>query len=302
MSAIGCASCGETSLLRVCPACGEELLPDDPQEHRADLHEQAPAHRVSKVSARPRKEADATTLRGGGARDVAAALRDRGAEARDAIARRQDRDADAGSTPEQVLARAARDRERAARDRARAADDRARAAADRELAAAERAEALLIRAESASLLERAATDELTGARTRLSGLEEAAREIERARRSGGALVLAFVDVDGLKRLNDTRGHQAGDSLLRSVGAALRTNLRPYDVIVRYGGDEFICVMPDLSASEARARFARIAHQLAAVDSEHSISIGLAQAWPGEDLRALIARADADLLRLRARTG
>jgi diguanylate cyclase (GGDEF)-like protein len=302
LSAVGCVCCGETSLVQVCHTCGEEFAPDGARAHRADPQAKAPAHRVGKASARLRKEADATTLRSGGARDLAADLRDRGAEARDSIARRQDSDGDAGSTPEDVLARAARDRERAAQDRARAADDRARAAADRELAAAERAEALIIRAESAGLLERAATDELTGARTRLSGLEEAAREIERARRGGGALVLAFVDVDGLKRLNDSRGHQAGDSLLRGVGEALRTNLRPYDVIVRYGGDEFICVMPDLSANEARARFARIAHQLAAVDSEHSISIGLAQAWPGEDLKALIARADADLLRLRARTG
>ena len=302
MSAVACVSCGETSLLQVCPACGEEFALEDAHAVAADVEDPAPTHRVGKVSSRSRKEADATTLRGGGARDVAAALRDRGAEVRDTVARRQDNDGDAGATPEEVLARAARDRERAARDRARAADDRAKAAADRELAAAERAEALLIRAESAGLLERAATDELTGTRTRINGLDEAAREIERARRKGGALILAFVDVDGLKRLNDTRGHQAGDSLLRGVGAALRSNLRPYDVIVRYGGDEFICVMPDLSPNEARARFARIAHELAAVDAEHSISIGLAQAWPGEDLKALIARADADLLRLRARAG
>ena len=200
------------------------------------------------------------------------------------------------------MARAARDRERASMDREQAANDRAQAAADRELAAAERAEALRIRAESALLLERAATDELTGVRTRILGLDEASREIERARRKGGQLILAFVDVDGLKRLNDTRGHQAGDSLLRAVGEALRANLRSYDVIVRYGGDEFVCAMPDLSPQEARARFARIAHALAAVDSDHSISIGLAQAWPGETLNALIARADADLLRSRARTG
>jgi diguanylate cyclase (GGDEF)-like protein len=272
---VPCVSCGETSLVQVCPTCGEE-------------------HAL--------EEAGALRLRSGGARDAAAALRDLGAEERDSLARRRDRERHPVETPEEVLIRAASDRERAAADRERAADDRAKAAAERELAAAERAEALLIRAESARLLERAATDELAGVRTRILGLDEASREIERARRKGGRLTLAFVDVDGLKRLNDTRGHQAGDALLRGVGTALGASLRPYDVIVRYGGDEFVCVMPDLSAQEARARFARIAHTLAAIDSGHPISIGLAQAWPGETLDTLIARADADLLRLRAHTG
>ncbi len=72
------------------------------------------------------------------------------------------------------------------------------------------------------------------------------------------------------------------------------------MIVRFGGDEFLCAMPDVTPPEARARFGRIALTLAAIDREHSISFGLAQAWPGENLDALIARADADLLRLRAR--
>jgi diguanylate cyclase (GGDEF)-like protein len=293
---LSCIACGEAVHVQSCPACGLELavehLHDDSPEVR-------PRVRGRRASGRT-PATDATLLRAGGERDVAAALRDRGAEARDSLARRHDRERATGSTAEEMLESAARDRERAALDRARAADDRAKAAADRELAAAERAEALLIRAESAGLLERAATDELTGARTRLFGLDEAAREIERARRKGGQLLLAFVDVDGLKHLNDTRGHQAGDALLRSVGGALRANLRPYDVIVRYGGDEFLCVMPDVEPLEARGRFARIALTLTATNVAHSISFGLAQAWPGESLDALIARADADLLRLRAR--
>ena len=86
-------------------------------------------------------------------------------------------------------------------------------------------------------LRRATTDELTGARTRTFGLEEIARELERAHRTGGTLVLAFVDVDGLKAGQRHEGHLAGDALLRLVGETIRANVRPYDLIVRYGGDE-----------------------------------------------------------------
>ena len=171
------------------------------------------------------------------------------------------------------MLRAKRDRERAAADRAKAADDRARAAGDREEAARERAEARLHRTESDDNLELATTDELTGAWTRKFGLEEVSRELERARRSGATLVLAFIDVDDLKQVNDSHGHLAGDALLQLVGETLRANIRPYDVIVRYGGDELVCAMPNLSALDARARFDKIAAELTAVNAEHSVTVG-----------------------------
>jgi len=67
------------------------------------------------------------------------------------------------------------------------------------------------------------TDELTGGWTRRLGLEEISRELERAHRTGFSLVLAFIDVDGLKQVNDSQGHLAGDTLLRLVGETLRAN-------------------------------------------------------------------------------
>ena len=70
------------------------------------------------------------------------------------------------------------------------------------------------------------------------------------------------------------------------------------MIVRYGGDEFICAMPNLSASDARARFERIAALLTAADAKHSITFGLAEAEPAVTLQELIAHADADLLQAR----
>jgi len=252
-----------------------------------------------------RAESAAARLTTAADRDRAAERRDRGAEGRDALARLHDLQDDADASREDILLRAERDRARAAADRAKAADDRARAAADREEAARERAEALRDRAEalrdrteSADSLKLATTDELTGAWTRKFGLEEVSRELERAHRTGARLVLAFVDVDGLKVVNDSQGHLAGDALLRLLGATLRANIRPYDVIVRYGGDELLCAMPNLSAGEARARFEKIAAALTASDADHSVTFGLAEAEPADSLQELIARADADFLKAR----
>jgi diguanylate cyclase (GGDEF)-like protein len=194
--------------------------------------------------------------------------------------------------------RASRDRARAAADRARAAEDRLRAAADRAEAARELAEAVQLRLQAANDLKSATTDDLTGAWTRRSGLEEVMRELARAGRTGVALVLAFVDVDGLKQVNDSRGHLAGDTLLRLVGETIRTHVRPYDVVVRYGGDEFVCAMSNLGALEARERFGNVAEALRAVDVEHSVTFGIAEAVPADSLQSLIARADADLLKAR----
>jgi diguanylate cyclase (GGDEF)-like protein len=235
-------------------------------------------------------------------RDRAAALGDRGAEGRGALARLHDLQDDRFASGEDVGARARRDRERAAVDRAKAADDRRRAASDREEAARERAEALQHRAEAAEALALAATDELTGAWTRKFGLEQVSRELERAHRTGATLVLAFVDVDGLKRVNDERGHLAGDRLLQLVGETLRATVRAYDVVVRYGGDEFLCAMSNLTATQARARFEQIAAVLKGVDAAYSVTVGLAEAGPDDRLQDLIARADADLLRARAGRG
>jgi diguanylate cyclase (GGDEF)-like protein len=245
-----------------------------------------------------RAESAAERLATAGDRDRAAELRDRGAKGRDALARLHDLQDDMGATREDILLRAERDRARAAADRAKAADDRARAAADREASARERAEALLERTRSAQNLELATTDDLTGARTRRFGLEEVSRELERAHRTGASLVLAFVDIDGLKAVNDSQGHLAGDTLLRLLGETLRANVRPYDVIVRYGGDELLCAMPNLTVREARARFEKIAAALAAADPNHSVTFGLAEAEPADSLEELIDRADADFLEAR----
>jgi diguanylate cyclase (GGDEF)-like protein len=264
---------------------------------RSALARQRSARDRAVVSAE-REESAAARLQTAEERDRAAALRDRGASGRDELARLHDLEDDESASREDILWRSRRDRARAAADRAKAADDRSRAATDRQEAASERAEALLHRSEAADELKFAATDELTGAWTRRFGLEEVSHELERAHRTGASLVLAFVDVDGLKELNDSQGHLAGDTLLQLLGETLRASVRPYDVIVRYGGDELLCAMPNLSASQARARFERVAAVLTAADAKHSVTFGLAESEPADSLQELIARADADLLQAR----
>ena len=239
-------------------------------------------------------------------RDREAELRDRGGSGRDSLARLHDLEDDAGGSREDVLLRAERDRRRAAADRAKAADDRKRAAEDRRRAADDRAEAARERADArrnqaevADALTDATTDDLTGAWVRKFGLAEVARELERATRTGAQLVLAFIDVDGLKEVNDERGHLAGDALLRLVGETIRSNIRGYDVLVRYGGDEFLCAMPNITVSEARERFEQIEAALTAAGTEHSVTFGIAEAEPTDSLRELIGRADDALLEARS---
>jgi diguanylate cyclase (GGDEF)-like protein len=251
------------------------------------------------ASSTRRDETAETRLRTAEERDRVAALRDRGGEGRDKLARLHDLQDDLAATREEVLLRGERDRTRAAADRAKAADDRAQAAMDREYAARERAEAVRSHNESIDLLNRATTDELTGAWTRGFGVHELSREIERAHRTGSTLTLAFIDVDHLKTLNDTCGHSAGDALLRSIGEAVRGNLRPYDVLVRYGGDELVCTMPNLTLAEADDRFQTIAATLASGSGGQSITFGLAEAQPSDGLQDLIGRADAEMMKQRA---
>jgi diguanylate cyclase (GGDEF)-like protein len=127
------------------------------------------------------------------------------------------------------------------------------------------------------------------------------REIDRARRTEGALVVAFVDVDGLKAINDTHGHAAGDRALRAVAAALLGGLRSYDLVLRYGGDEFLCGLAGTDLAGAQHRFDAVARTLAEQNPGTSVSIGLAELATPDTLEALIARADAALYAARRNT-
>src|SRR5439155_748713 len=90
----------------------------------------------------------------------------------------------------------------------------------------------------------AATDALTGCLNRRALSEELAAELDRARRYNLALTILLADIDRFKLVNDTRGHLAGDSVLRQVGEILRREARSVDLVARYGGEEFVVVMPE----------------------------------------------------------
>jgi diguanylate cyclase (GGDEF)-like protein len=147
-------------------------------------------------------------------------------------------------------------------------------------------------------LERTADrDELTGVMRRGSGMQAMRQELKRAQRFGQKVIVGFLDVEGLKRVNDTQGHAAGDQLIQNVASMVRAGLRGYDVLARYGGDEFICSLPGTTERAARRRFAAISRSLARVGAR--ITVGVAEVEMGETLESALERADAELYAIRA---
>ena len=144
-------------------------------------------------------------------------------------------------------------------------------------------------------------DQLTGALNR-RGLEHAlAREAVRADRKASALCLALIDLDDFKRLNDGYGHQAGDCVLVHLVALIRDTIRGNDLIGRYGGEEFLLVLPDSGVEESSAVMNRLRDRLherpLLWDSDRlrvSFSAGIAERHKGEDQDSVIARADKAL--------
>ena len=137
-------------------------------------------------------------------------------------------------------------------------------------------------------------DELTGVLNRPAGMAALHREIERCRRSGARLVLGYLNVDGLRQVNESHGPRAGDELLRKVTAALRATLRSYDVVLRLGGDEFLFSLPGADVATAEQRFREFAVILGREAPGASASVGFAELHDGDALEDLIARADQAL--------
>ena len=139
-------------------------------------------------------------------------------------------------------------------------------------------------------------DALTGLPNRRTYDEQMPREMARARRTGSDLCLAILDLDHFKAYNDTHGHLAGDQMLRACAAAWDTALRGADTIVRFGGEEFLVVLPDTRADHAIEILERLRE---ATPNGQTCSAGLA-CWNGvESSEDLVGRADSALYRAKA---
>jgi diguanylate cyclase (GGDEF)-like protein len=133
--------------------------------------------------------------------------------------------------------------------------------------------------------------------------ETLVRELSRVQRKGAPLALVMVDVDHFKKLNDSAGHQAGDEVLKQVAHVLMNGVRREDVACRYGGEEFVLILPELGADGALERAERLRAQIEALPEEiagHKVgritaSFGVACApGDGASSEGLLAAADAAL--------
>jgi diguanylate cyclase (GGDEF)-like protein len=167
-----------------------------------------------------------------------------------------------------------------------------------------------LRRDSQASFRAARVDPLTGVANRLRLDEDLATLQAQVSRYGRRLSIAMCDLDAFKRYNDHYGHLAGDQALRSVAQAIRGTVRRADDVYRYGGEEFLVILPEQSPDDAAAAMTRvreaverlaITHAPAAARSVLTISIGLAQvSHDGErSVENAVARADRALYRAKA---
>ncbi len=163
----------------------------------------------------------------------------------------------------------------------------------------------------ARILELAITDELTGLHNRRSIEQRLREELVRSQRHGHRCACILVDVDLFKQTNDTFGHAGGDAVLRGLAGAARAALRASDLLGRWGGEEFLAVLPETDLAGARSMAERLRQAVEAMRVEFegwqlaaTVSLGVADALPAEHPDALnadrlVARADEALYRAKA---
>ena len=163
-----------------------------------------------------------------------------------------------------------------------------------------------IETEAARLAYAATIDSLTGLLNRPYLDSRLHQEVERSKRDGGSLAVLIADIDDFKTINDTWGHQVGDTVLQTVGSVIRSAVRVFDVCARYGGDEFAIVMPNSDRASALACAERIQRRLIenrATEGSNNprltMSIGVAVITPGDSAADLILRADRCMYQAKA---
>ncbi len=154
-----------------------------------------------------------------------------------------------------------------------------------------------------NLYRAATTDELTGLYNRRRTQEHVDLEMARVRRAGAPFVLAIGDIDNFKLINDEFGHEVGDIVLRQVATTLREGLRDQDVVGRWGGEEFVLLLPHTSLEGGLHALEKVRAAVAGLTFEHggqrltvSMTFGATQARPTASVDALLSEADHALYR------
>jgi diguanylate cyclase (GGDEF)-like protein len=149
----------------------------------------------------------------------------------------------------------------------------------------------------------ALTDQVTGLANRRGGEEALVREVSRARRSGAPLSLVLFDIDRFKHVNDQAGHAVGDRVLRGISDILSQSQRGSDLAMRWGGEEFLVLLPDVGLTGARIFAERVrdnVQNLAVPEAGRiTVSAGVSELTGDEDPAVALARADANLYRAKA---
>ncbi len=149
----------------------------------------------------------------------------------------------------------------------------------------------------------ALTDPVTALANRRGGEEALAREVARARRTGAPLSLVLFDIDRFKNINDRSGHAVGDRVLRGISEILSASQRGSDLAMRWGGEEFLVLLPDVGLAGARIFAERVrenVQNLTVADAGRiTVSAGVSELVGDEDPAVALARADANLYRAKA---
>jgi diguanylate cyclase (GGDEF)-like protein len=162
-----------------------------------------------------------------------------------------------------------------------------------------------LRAHNEALEQLVYTDALTQVSSRHYMEQRAELEISQSHEQHSALCLVVFDLDDFKQVNDTHGHAAGDQALQRISQAARQTLRRHDVMARYGGDEFVLLMPGLELAQAHDIVQRIqaaTSEISIHDSPVTCSYGIAELRHNEEFAALFNRADQALYQAKAKGG
>ncbi|WJW75759.1 diguanylate cyclase [Thiohalobacter sp. IOR34] len=158
-----------------------------------------------------------------------------------------------------------------------------------------------LRSERRLLREQVDTDRLTGLYSRTQTLALLGEALREAARSGDPLCVIMADLDHFKRINDENGHQTGDRVLRDAARRIKSALRDFDVVGRYGGEEFLAILYRTDRQTAaqvaeRVRRRMAEHPIHAYGASYAVTLsqGVAEAHRGESVESLVSRADQAL--------